>query len=733
MRRLYCPSLIAIALLWFVPAICLASSQPGIPESSHAEISAQDSSAIGLVLERYAKSVLPPQPKELAGLHQLAQHYASVLNADGSWADIHYGDKSRSSWQVTEHLNRTLVMAKWARAARGAGTPDSNIEIDIHHALDYWLKYDPKNRNWWWNEIGVPELLGEIAALTEKQLPQSTILNVTKIMRRSNWARVPWTGANLVWGVEIEIVRGCLEHNDADVREGYSRMYQEIKIVGPHQDGIQQDYSFHQHGEQLYSGGYGLSYANDVGRFVAYAWGTKFQIPAKQLAIFSAYILDGEQWMTTGDIIDYSTIGREITRKGLVVAPTNWDNGPISRAGAAYSLAHVVNMLAALPTPRQTEFRAFAARLLQLPKLKPFIGNKQFWCSDFMVQRSANYTTSVKMLSNRMQNAEVINGEGLKSQHLSDGVNFLYLTGDEYRDIFPVWDWTKLPGTTAIQNTLDTGEKNPINTHGVSSFAGGVSDGTYGMAAMDLARGNLVAKKAWFFFGRYYVALGADITLSGSDDVATDVNQSRLHGAVFSNLSSQPLLQGKQNFDKGRLRWLYHDRVGYIVAHNANVKLSLGLQAGRWSDIGAGSSEEVSISVFNLWLDHGEAPKAASYEYAVLPGVSLRQTKQFASTPPYTVFSNTAAIQGVYDSRLKMVEIAFRQPAKARTPLGAITVDHACLLIARRVGDSWVVTAANPENLPLNLGMTIGSKKIRLSLPDRWDAGSSVTQTLSAP
>lgn len=623
-------------------------------------------------------------------------------------------------------------MAKWARAARDAGTPDLKIETETNHALDYWLKHDPRNRNWWWNEIGVPELLGEIAALTEEQLPQSTILNVTNIMRRSNWAKVPWTGANLIWGVEIEIVRGCLEHNAADVREGYSRMYQEIKIVGPRQEGIQQDDSFHQHGEQLYSGGYGLSYANDVGRFVTYAWGTMFQIPAKQLTIFSAYILDGEQWMTRGDIIDYSTVGREITRKDLVVAPKDWNTGPISPAGPAYSLPHVVAMLAALPTPRQAEFRAFAARLLQLPTSKPFTGNKQFWCSDFMVQRSPNYTASVKMFSNRMQNGEVINGEGRKSQHLSDGVNFLYLTGDEYKDIFPVWDWTKLPGITAIQNTLDTDEKNPISAHGASAFAGGVSDGTYGLAAMDLARGNLVAKKAWFFFDTYYVALGAGITLTASNDVATDINQSRLNGAVFSNLNSRPLPQGKRSFDKGSLRWLYHDRVGYIVAHDTNVKLSLGTQMGRWSDIGSGSSEEVSIPVFNLWLDHGEAPGAASYEYAVLPGVSLRQTKQFASKHPYRVFSNTDAIQGVYDFKLKMVEIAFRQPAKAKTPLGSIAVDHACLLIARRAGNNWVVTVASPENLPLNLGVTIGSKKIRLSLPDGFAAGSSITQTINA-
>ena len=30
-----------------------------------------------------------------------------------------------------------------------------------------------------------------------------------------------------------------------------------------------------------------------------------------------------------------------------------------------------------------------------------------------------------------------------------DGCTFVYRSGDEYRDIFPVWDWSKVPGTTA--------------------------------------------------------------------------------------------------------------------------------------------------------------------------------------------------------------------------------------------------------------------------------------------
>ena len=43
-------------------------------------------------------------------------------------------------------------------------------------------------------------------------------------------------------------------------------------------------------------------------------------------------------------------------------------------------------------------------------------------------------------------NTELVNDEGKKSHHLADGFTLLYRRGDEYADIFPVWDWgTKSP------------------------------------------------------------------------------------------------------------------------------------------------------------------------------------------------------------------------------------------------------------------------------------------------
>lgn len=710
--------------------MCLASGSQNATGTKPSVVNV-GTADIHVISDRYVASVLPTNPEQIEHLRTLSAHYADSLGSDGEWPDIEYQTSERANWSAVEHLERTLVMAKSSRLLHKNSKSDSVLDEKVIHALRAWTDQDYRNPNWWWNQIGVPQLMGEIATLMQPELPTVELAKVEEIMARSEWRKGRWTGANLIWGVESEILRGCLEGSPDTVKEGYDRMYEEIKIVSPKEEGIQQDDSFHQHGVQLYSGGYGLAYADDVGRFITFSWGTQFQVPPDRMAIFSGYILDGLQWMIRGGTIDYSVVGREITRIGKTIAPHDWTMGPISPAGPAYSLENVVDLLAAEPTPRQREFQSFAAMLHGRTDAPGLTGNKQFWCSDFMTHRRRGYYTSVKMLSTRMQNAELTNGEGRKSEHLSDGANFLYLTGSEYKDIFPVWDWTKVPGTTAIQGTLDTGEKNPIGAHGGSPFAGGVTDGTYGVAAMDLQRGRLTAKKAWFFFDDEYVCLGAGISLTGSKNaVVTDVNQLLLNGPASSGLSQGAISSGLHTYNVRAWNWFYHDHVGYIFSPGTHVSLSIGAQTGRWSDIGSGSSESVTRNVFNLWIDHGISPRGGSYQYRVLPGASPGETARQSRNPRVRILANTANLQAVWHKRLNLGMFAFRQPGSLETPAGIVTVDHSCLLILRRISKRWQISASNPENDPLTLHVRVALRQITIPLPGGNAAGSSMTVPL---
>jgi chondroitin AC lyase len=271
-----------------------------------------------------------------------------------------------------------------------------------------------------------------------------------------------------------------------------------------------------------------------------------------------------------------------------------------------------------------------------------------------------------------------------------------------------------------------------VGARGATAFAGGVSDGTYGMAAMDLSRGKLTAKKAWFFFDDSYLCLGAGITLVDDPEhsVATDVNQTLLHGAVTSNRSPAPLADGAYAYTANRASWIYHDHVGYVLAPGSHVNLSVGPQTGKWSDIGSGSNQPVTVRVFNLWIDHGHSPRQSTYQYVVLPGASEKETLEFAGSPTIRVLANKDDIQAAWSSRLKVGMIAFRSPGSLATPAGLVAVDHSCLLLIRRIRDGWRISASNPENLPLALTVKIGDEKITMDLPGGNFAGSSVTTTM---
>jgi chondroitin AC lyase len=659
---------------------------------------------VAIIRQCLADSVLPTAAADILRLHNLARQYADALQPDGHWPDVDYHDGARSLWTTAHHLDHTLVMAKAARMDRNNGQPDAAMENKVLSALKYWTDRDFQNSNWWWNQIGVPQLTGEIACLLGPALPKDQLDKIVRIMDRSEWQH-GWTGANLIWGVGNQVIRGSLEDNPETVRRGYERMYAEIKIVSPNQEGIQQDFSFHQHGTQLYNGGYGLAYAHDVGRFISYAQGTHFEIPSDKLKIFNAYLRDGQQWMIWKDIFDYSACGREITRKGKSAGSHDWTAGPISPVGAAYS-----QPLAPTNIP---------------------IGNKHFWCSDYMVQRNVNFMASVKMLSNRMLNGEIVNSEGKKSQHLSDGANYLYLTGNEYRDIFPVWDWTKIPGTTAIQGTLDIGGRNPVGQRGQSSFAGGVSDGKFGACGMNLIRGSLSGNKAWFFFDGYYVCLGSAINLTHDDPhpVVTDVNQALLNGPVNTDQSASSLAPGHY---ENRISWIYHNHVVYAFPTSQHICLTIGPQTGRWSDIGAGSSDLVTLPVFDLWIDHGTSCQNASYQYIVIPNVSPDQSNATAARvkEDLAILANDDT-QAAFRHSQNLLEAIFRHPASLVTPLGKIQVDHSCMLMLQKNSAGTFVTASNPENQPLTLKILLDGTPLLLNLLGGWYAGSSAQHQLN--
>ena len=110
--------------------------------------------------------------------------------------------------------------------------------------------------------------------------------------------------------------------------------------------------------------------------------------------------------------------------------------------------------------------------------------------------------------------------------HFGDGSNFVQRAGTEYFDIFPVWDWQKIPGTTILQKP-QMPHFREIAKKGLSEFAGGASDGKYSALGFNFTSVHdpLKAKKAWFYFDNEYVCLGAGIATTSDLNVVTTLTQ----------------------------------------------------------------------------------------------------------------------------------------------------------------------------------------------------------------
>ncbi len=650
---------------------------------------------MGTVRDRFVKAVLPPTGESAQALANSAHAIADSIQPDGSWKDVAYADQARSNWLVDKHLNNLLTIAK-----ANAQTPDPKLRQAIISGIGWWLKNDPHNPNWWHNEIGVPELLGEAAMLLGDDLPDDQRAGVIKIMNRSVWTK--WTGQNLVWGCGNQVIRGILERDAKTVSDAYARMYEEIRVEKPQGEGIMPDASFHQHGSQFYSGGYGLAFANDVGRFVAYSWGTTFQIPRAKMEIYARFMLDGEQWMIRGGTFDYSATGREITRKGKTAVPRNWLTGPVTPPGAAYGLGNTVATLAKLDVPRRDEFANFAGLLTGQNGAAPLSGNRYYWCSDYMSHQRPQFFTSVRMFSSRLFNTELVNDEGKKSHHLADGCTMIYARGDEYADIFPVWDWNKIPGTTAEQMDLAL-DKGGNHMKAKSDFVGGVSDGTYGLCVQDLAHGKLSAHKFWMMFDDGFAALGAGINCDSRNPVVTSINQCLLHGDV-------------SNHDQT----VSHDGFTYVIPAPQKILLATGPQTGKWSDLGTGPAEPVTMDVFNLSIDHGAHPRDASYNYFVFAGED--------HSADVEVVSNTPDLQAVNHHKQKLLGAAFWKAGKLIAGDRTVEVDQPCLVMISPMR----VCVSNPRNTEMRVNVTLddGAPMV-FDLPGGEMAGSTVVKEFS--
>lgn len=632
----------------------------------------------------------------------------ALFQENGSFSDIDYDDTQMTNWTPIKHIERLSDFVYAYTNEKNKYYQNEDLYQKIVKGLEYWYDVDSESDNWWHNQISEPQKLGVLLIqmrIGKKKIPQELETKILKRIQETGGDPAKWTGANRTDIALHWIYRSCLTQNEADLKTAIDNVFN--PVVYTTEEGFQHDNSYFQHGEQLYIGGYGDEILKGVTQVASYALGTQYQLDKEKVELLSKFMRETYYRTVRGQNMSFDVVGRSVSRPGLLN----------KRTTATYAK----RMIDIDPT-HADEYKAIIARLnrKQPADYQVTASHTHYFRGDYSLHVRPQYNFDVRLASTRTKKCEYGNKENLKTYFMSDGCTNITQTGDEYFNIFPVWNWCHIPGTTAPQLEKVPMDPKAWGVLGTSTYAGGVSDSIYGATAyayMDTnPEVNTGAKKSWYFFDNEVVCLGAGIQSTSTYPVHTTVNQCFLKGGILVDKGDKEETLANGSHTLQAPQWVLHDKIGYFFPQKEEVFLTAQTQSGRWYDINTSKSKkEEKMDVFTLGINHGVGPKDGSYAYIVVPGkTSAQEMKAYQKKNAIEILSNNPKIQAVRNTKLNVWMVTFFEAGTFKHKELSVTVDKPCVLMVKDINaKSANLHIADPGQTqsPIQVELKIGKKK----------------------
>lgn len=570
----------------------------------------------------------------------------AALRPDGTFEGVVYQtDKPASMWPAMRHLHncRELIIGYHA-------FPDQKQSLEsCLKALDWWFTTKPKSRSGW-DHFGYE---GPILATVTALLPRETLTpeRLALYTEKLKGLNPGMTGQNRLWVSWGAFLAGLVLEDAAKVEAALDSMGGVLAIAKPGQEGIQSDYSFHQHGPHFYQGNYGRHFLHSGSKFLRVVEGTRFATPEGK-RIFEYMLLDATRLMCWGGLLDFNTIGRQITYYYRF-------------QGADIRIA-CFNLLAANPE-RADEIKTYMEELARYPFSGPSslpTGTFAFPKSDYILHRTRDWLFTLRLASRRVIATEGSN-DNPQSDNFAQGQNYLYCDGTEYRGIFPVWNPACPPGSTFRNVEIPYSTKHRT-TRGGDTFAV-VSD--EGVAAMRLKHAGVTGNKSWFFYDDRIVCLGSDIASDAPGSVVTTLEQ--------MNAVSPP-----QETTGKTARAIRHRDTLWLFPKNAAYQFDTAEHSGNWRKFRDRNPDvEERRRVFFLALAHGEKPQGATYAYQTLPKGGDRLESPDAAWNEITVLLQTADCHAI--RRGSEIRCVFFKPGTFTIGGKTVTAEKPGILVSQ--------------------------------------------------
>ena len=507
-----------------------ATSLPSTEEQYNAmksELSVIKSNIKRLALETAERA---PDRMDFDTLSALTE--PSVYKWGLRFTDIDYGLESRAVWPVCNAFRRIMMVAAEHESESSPERRAAMERFVIGH-LDFLAFYKFKCPNWWYNEVGVPIALSYTLALAEDYLPRALYDEALILLEPSSIVKNPEfllrkTGANLTWFCMLSIRHGALTGNPNEVLLAI-RMAEDVARPGV--DGLQTDGSFFQHGKLLYSCGYGRALIEHFANILAMIDGTGFSFPDRVTEYVLSHLLDGVRYMIFRGGVSLHSCGRERARKGA-----------LTLGSLKYSIA---DLAACKDLPRLDEIRALNEAIAG--NAPTFTGVKYFDVAKHLVLNTGSLYFAFQGGGDGVLGAEIINSDGVLDYNYSYGTTHVAMReGDEYSDINPLMDFSKIPGTTAKQESDEQLLAKPDFTRVPIDAVdyGGRSDGERGMCYLTTGHEDVTATVTAFATMKGAILLGTKIACKGDDILVTTVEQSRSRGSFAIEADGREIIHG---------------------------------------------------------------------------------------------------------------------------------------------------------------------------------------------
>ena len=637
-----------------------------------------------IILNHY-KQYLLSSTKPEGNIKQLR----TSLNAAHQWPDINYSDIEKANWQNLQHLKRVRDLALvWANP-QSADFHQPELWQAINSGLNHWLEKRYKNSNWWHNEIGVPAYMRDIIILLKAQLSPLQIKGAMEVMAQHR-VQEQGVGANLTWSADLGFHYGVLTNNQELMRHTRDLILKEIKIST--EEGLQPDFSFHQHGKRLQMYQYGRAFLWDNVRLAWELKGTEMAFPDEKIKILTDFVLNGWQWMARGIHTVPGTMDRSVSRSNAL---NNAD------------IVELIPYLIELNPENKNAFNAIADKQKGEGALQ---GYRYFPHSDFAAYHQQTFSFFLKTISTRTLPSESINRENLKGKLLNSGDAYLIRDGNEYFNLMPVWNWDYLPGITAFDGA-DKIKRQP--------FTGSAGNEKAGLTVMDYQIENkdksqlLSARKFWAANNKQVVCLIADLKGAGIKEAYTVLDQCRWRGDVTVNKVNNRLRAGSNELDQ--VFWIHHSGFAYIPLKPVSASLGLKTVTGSWQEINVSETKvPVTERIFTPVLHHVNLENPQSTGYVLIACKTPDEASTVAANPNWKVLKNEKECQAVLFNDGTLMA-AFYSAGRLRTKTtNELYVDKPCLVLIK----DGKIYMSNPACKAIRVNITLNSKTGSFKLPE---------------